>query len=124
MKEWLTAIASYVGANGLGTVGDDMFIGALEEEPYTQTAIIPTGGPEVPGDPLRRRTFQILHRNELKQQALTVATSIHALFDDKWNVLPAGHEGRFLPMHDIGPHFADENLHTIYSLNYVFHDIG
>jgi len=131
MKEFLTAVCSYIGAQGYGTVGPepaaDVFgivAEDLPEKPARCIAVVPTGGTKRRGDPVRHRTFQVLVRAprsaQALDQAMTVASSIYALFDNKWCVLAPTFYGRMLAEHEAGPHALDQNNHPVYSNNYSF----
>ena len=118
MIEFGTAVASYIGAAGYGTAGTDLFLGTLPETPRTCTAIILTGGPSVPQDKIRRKTFQIMCRAQTETAAMTKANSIHALFDDAWCTLAPGFKGRVTASHEPGLHARDANNDVVYFLNF------
>lgn len=126
MKELLTAIGSYVGAAGYGSMtGEDANIklGEMPELPYACLGIFLTGGSVVAGDPLEHKSIQIVYRNPNPETAMTVANSIHSLFSGtygvKWCVLSPTYKGRFVASHEPGPHALDSNKHTVYTLNYT-----
>lgn len=121
-QDFLTSIGSYIGKNGLGTIGQDLYLGFVPGTPYVCTAVLLNGGPRMRGNPTRFRSVQIITRHTDPVTAMTKADSLHALFDDKWGSLDVARtfRGRFHPDHEQGVHVIDENGHYVYSLNFTF----
>lgn len=112
-------IAAYLEANTIGTLGTDLFISTMPETPKTATAIVMTGGPLLAGDPTRRPSFQILHRNTHAESALPKSVEIHNLFDDRWNVL-SNFPGRIVAVSEVGAQFKDAAGLSVFPLNFAF----
>ena len=111
-------------ANSFGTmVGTPtVFLTEMPQSPDNCIALIAHGGPPAQG-PNRRSALQILVRNTSNLTALTKASSLFQLFDDKWCPLGAAYPGRFTADHEPGLHTQDESGHSLYSLNFTFHSV-
>lgn len=126
VNDFLSNLGTYVASSGVGSVGagGNIKYHYLPGEPRNCLAIILHGGPGLPGEPAKRRAFQVLVRNTDAGTAGTIATTVHALFDDVVadldNCLMGGDTGRFEPHHLPGPHGVDENGDFWYSLNFDF----
>ena len=114
----LTKVGEYLAAQGVGTLGTDIFLQVLPEEPVTGTAVVHTGGINLPGDPTRRPSLQVLHRNVSAEAGLDKSVIIHRLLDDQWNVL-TGFPGRLVAASEPGSYFKDEAGLFSYSMNFV-----
>lgn len=112
-------LAAYLQTNGVGTLGTDLFIQTMPERPAVSTVVVMTGGPIIPGDPTRRPTFQVQHRNTHIASALPKSVEIHNLLDNKWNILK-DFPGRIVGVSEVGPSFKDDAGHIIFSLNFAF----
>jgi hypothetical protein len=91
----INAIADLLAAEGLGTVGTNLFVGHLPQEPDTALAIFPTGGFPADGTyPLDEPTFQLRSRSldwatgyGLLTQAYTELHGLHhTTLDGHWVV--------------------------------------
>jgi len=122
----LRKIASYLAANGVGTLaadgadaaGTDIFMQVLPEAPITGTVIVSTGGIDLPSDPTRRPGFQVLHRNPNASLGLAKSVQINRLLAGQWNVL-SGFPGRITAVSEPGSYFKDDAGNFQYFLNYV-----
>ena len=85
--DWLDDLAGYMQANGLGTVGTDIFKHGLVDEPPMQYALVLTGGlpalrtiDNIPR--VDQPTVQVLSRATAQQVAAVRAMDAYTLFDD------------------------------------------
>jgi hypothetical protein len=115
----LQAIATYLAAETTMVVGTDLFIQHAQEDPVVVTVVVHTGGITITGDPTRRPTFQILHRNDSQQTGLSKSVEINRLLEDQWNVL-TGYPGRITAVSEPGAYFVNEAGVFEFPLNYVF----
>lgn len=122
MNELLEALGTRINSAGLATPDIDLFYDHLPGTPLNAVAVLLTGGPFVAHRPTRALTFQVVVRNEVAEEARTLANSIFALFDsvpcDRSTCALPGYEGWFYPQHEPGPHDFDENNHAYYTLNF------
>ena len=114
----LNKITDYLAAQGVGTVGTDIFLQVLPEKPVTGTVVVLTGGLDLPDDPTRRPGFQVLHRNPNGRLALAKSVEINRLLSGQWNVL-SGFPGRITAVSEPGSYFKDEAGNFLYFLNYT-----
>ncbi len=114
----VNTIASYLAAQGVGTVGTDLFKMVLPENPSAGTVVVPTGGIDLPEDPTRRPSFQVMHRNPNTELGLSKSVEINRLLDNQWNVL-SGFPGRITAVSEPGAYFKDDNGRPNFPLNYV-----
>lgn len=112
-------LAEHMAANGIGTLGTDLFIQTMPELPRVSTVVVMTGGPIIPEDPTRRPSFQVQHRNTHIESALPKSVQIHNLFDNRWNVLK-DFPGRIVAVSEVGSSFKDESGLVIFPLNFAF----
>jgi hypothetical protein len=111
-------IAQYLETQGVGTLGTDLFIQTMPEQPVVGTVVVMTGGPVLVGNPTRFPSFQIQHRNTHVASALPKSQEIHNLFDNKWNVLKE-FPGRIVLVSEVGAAFKDDGGRVIFPLNYA-----
>lgn len=112
------AICDYLENNGVGT-SENLWIQVMPETPTISTVVVLTGGPVISGDPTRRITFQVLHRNPQAANGLLKAQEINNLLDNQWNVL-TGFPGRIEAVSEAGASFKDDSGNELFPLNYVF----
>jgi len=118
---FLTAVTSYVGAHGLGTVGTDLFYNYFPGDPRDVVVIMGGGGPPHHSDKTHRRGLSVQVRNQDSAEALTKINSLRALFDDKWGRLgTSDFAGRFTAAGELGPPVIDAAQDTVYNSNHVF----
>ena len=117
----LEQTVTFLSSLGLGTPAVSLFAQTLPTTPANCTALILTGGPDLPGDPVRRPSMQVLHRNKESYNGLTAISSLHAAMADEWNKLPWPYAaGRFVSQTEPGAYFRDSNSYFVYTLNFVF----
>lgn len=109
-------VASYVASLGLGTLGTDLFVATMPTTPVVCTCVFPTGGFADPGDPTRRITFAIHHRNTHIASALSSATSLYFAVNEQWNVL-ADYPGRMVAESEHGANYRDASNYVIAFVN-------
>lgn len=114
LSELLTAVSSYGG----GTVGTNLFAQTLPVSPTVSTAIILTGGPFDAGQPTRRKTFQIVHRNTHLSSGVTFITSLHAALSNAWNPLPTI-QCRIEALTEPGHYAYTGDRNCLYPLNFL-----
>jgi hypothetical protein len=115
---WLMTCARYIEDSGLGTVADDIFVGGLLDIPANQIAVEASGGEKNKSH--RFMGLQVWCRNESALSALDIAEDLRLLFYNKWNVLP-DYPGRFHTNRQLGTPTLDQNKHTIYEIDCMFH---
>lgn len=121
MNEFLTAVASFLGENGYGTVGKDLYSLALPDNPHRCTAVIQTGGPNSPGDGTRTPEVTVLHRDKNVQRASTTITSINALLLSNNGFHCLGEfAGRFVASSEPGLQGYDPRRFLIFQGKYTF----
>jgi hypothetical protein len=82
----ITDVADYLEAEGVGTVGEDIFNSVVPEYPDGCVTVVDTGGIEPSRDiPTAEPTFQVLVRNSSYDTAKTKIDSIVALLHQKAN---------------------------------------
>lgn len=118
----ITEIASFLGANGVGTVGTNLFKQALPGSntlPVSvgATVVYHTGGPNFPGNPVHFPTFAIQHRNTHVSSGMAKIREIGNLLNDKWNIL-ATIQGRISITGEVGSYFTDANGHNFFVANF------
>jgi hypothetical protein len=118
MTSIVESVADYLEDQGILTKATNLFVFTMPMTPHVCTAIIRTGGVEIPGEPTRRPSFQILHRNTNTASGSSMVNSINALLDDRWNILTT-HPGRVEAQNEPGSWYKDENDHSVFPLNYV-----
>lgn len=114
----ITEVAAYLAANGIGTVGQDIFLEEMPPDPIVATCVVSSSGVVVAGNPVDRPGFQILIRGTDKAEQLTRAWTIHELLHDKWNMLSTT-RGRIEAMALPGGMFRDEAGNRNLSLNFL-----
>lgn len=119
----VTEVASYLGSQGVGTVGTNLWAMTMPGTPFVATAVIATGGPDVEGNPTRQQTFQILHRNTHVGSGLVAATTIHSVLNQQWEVLLTA-RGRIVAVTEPGAYLLDNNGHSVFPMNFVFRSTG
>jgi hypothetical protein len=119
MIELLTEICSYLGANGVGTVGTNLMAQSLPASPNVCTAVFLNGGFDGPDSPVRNRNIEIIHRNTNVQSASSLMTQVHSLLKDNWN-FSSTFQGRFVADSEPGFFGYDPNNMPVFSLELTF----
>lgn len=112
------AIALYLEAHGVGERSVDLWEQQMPGDPETGTVVVLTGGPIIVGDPTRRISFQVQHRNKKVGPGLQKSTQISNLLRDQWNVIP-GFPGRIIAVSEAGASFKDDSGRSLFPLNFV-----
>jgi len=121
--ELLTAVTSYLGAGGFGTVGTDLFSGAMPEHPAQPcTAVCQTGGPADAGDPLRTPQITVMHRRKSQRDAISFVSSLHAYLTQGNGFARLGDrlDGRFESAAEPGVAGYDARNLVVYQGQYTF----
>jgi hypothetical protein len=102
--------------------GVPVYVNVLPETPHRASAIVSTGGFELPSDPVKRPSFQFLHRDTVSNSAYYYIDALaRALADEsQWNAAGCRVPGRLVRSTPPGIYFRDANGHFIYTLNYVY----
>jgi hypothetical protein len=114
-EDLLTTLSSF----GLGTVGLNLHVNTMPTTPVISTTVVTQGGFTTQGDPVRRPSFQFIHRNTNPRNGLTYITSLYHFLKNEWSSLPCA-GGRFEAQSEPGAFVRDEHSQLIYSLNFVF----
>lgn len=87
MGQLIDEVANYLAANGIGTVGTNLFEGLLPASPDSAVAIIETAGSK-PDEylPTYSPSFQVLVRSTAYDLGRTVCDNIRTLLHNKYNV--------------------------------------
>lgn len=122
MIDLLTGISSLLSVNGFGTIGTNLFVGAMPEQPDTCTAVVQTGGGRVTGEPTRTPQITILHRRKNLQTATTFITSLNGFLtsDNGFHTLSGFAIGRFLADAEPGLSGYDERNLLVFQAQYTF----
>lgn len=114
----MTEVTSFLGGQGVGTVGSNLFAWNMPSHNPNCVAVIPTGGPSLDSDlgSLVRQQFQVRIRNKASSNASSICTEVHRLLHRAKNVLSTV-EGSMTADHEPGVHFPDQNGHYVYTLN-------
>jgi hypothetical protein len=122
IHDFVTAITTYCDKNSFGTVGTDLFKHTMPTTPIACTCVRVTGGTYTPGNPVKTKTFQVIHRRPYTGvgSGTVFVSSLHQLFVDQWNKLDTSHLGRLYPMSEPTSPVQDDNGNWVWSLNYVF----
>jgi len=113
----LNEILTYLAANGVGTVGSNLFAAHLPAKPTKSTSVQLTGGPKGEGDPLQRPRIQVLIRDSSYPAGFAKACSVYELLNHKVPGL-ATVKGRVVPDHEPGPMYLDANDQIVFTLNF------
>lgn len=126
MIELLTGISSLLATNGFGTIGINLFVGALPERPDTCTAVVQIGGTKTSGNPTLSPSVVILHRRQNIQNATTFIDSLHDFLvsDNGFHSLPGYLVGRFSAEMEPGLAGYDDRNLTVFQAQYTFVMIG
>lgn len=100
-------------------IGRNWFGGTLPNTPNVAGAVLATGGPFNPADPIARKTFQILYRDIYVSTGQAMVDLIVDVFQKQWNLL-CDFPGRIYPTTEPGQYIRDPNLMFIFSLNYTY----
>lgn len=119
VKAFLDDLTDYLATNLVGTAGTDLFSQQMPDSPLTATVVALVGGFDVIGDPTRRLTLSVQHRNTKVESALPKVIEINNLLDDQWNILP-NFPGRFTANSEPGASFVDDNGHYVFPMTYQF----
>lgn len=111
----VTSIGSYLGANGVGTLGNNLWLQYAPDDPITTTVVFHTGGPLLRDSPTRYPGFAVHHRNTNVTSGLATATKISSLLHNRWNVL-SGFTGRITADSEAGSYYTDPNGHYVFPL--------
>ena len=80
-------VADYLEAQGVGTVGTDIFVGYLPDTPDSCIAVLETGGTEPDAYlPFREPTFQVLIRNTTFEEGQTKLASVRSTLHQLNNI--------------------------------------
>lgn len=122
MIRLLTSITSFLAGEGFGTVGTDLFSGALPSHPQKCTAVMQSGGPGKTGDPTKSPALTILHRDRSLQNATTFVTSLNALMlaNNGFRCLPGDFHGRLESLAEPGIAGHDDRNLIVYQVQYTF----
>lgn len=115
----LERVTSHIASLGYGTLGRNLFSGAMPTTPYESIGVFSTGGFSRPRDPVKRPTFQIAHRATKIASGISLVTSLSAALTNG-NSLMCPMPGFFEQQGDPGPHYRDDNGHLVFTLNFVF----
>lgn len=124
MNELLVQLGTYIGSNGFGTPGTDIFAWTMPGTPYACTVFQSPGGVTIPGDPIERRTIRILHRNTSTMSGASYINSLYALLKNNWSAAGCDFPGRLTPDFLPGQFIIDNNNHFVFALSYSFNSIG
>lgn len=113
----MSEIVTYLGSNGIGTYGTNLFIGTMPPNPIVATVVVHQGGPWIPGSPMRFPAFLVQHRNTHISSGLPKAQQIHNLLSNAWNVLSTI-KGRIVAGGEPGAVFLDANGTYIFPMNF------
>ncbi len=119
-RAFLASVGTYVASYGLGTLGTDLWLGTFPSTPGASVGVLTMPAPVFRGEHVDRIGLQVLIRDPDPGAALTKASSVYALFDDKWNTLHPDFHGRFLCMNRLGVGWVDESNNTVYTLSLLF----
>lgn len=115
-------IADYLATQAIGTVGTDIFVSRMVDDPNNQVVVIPTGGP----DPnryvadLHEPTFQIVVRNTDFDSANTKLRAIRAALHNKLNLTLSNHVALFIRAASEGGYIGqDERGLNEFSINFA-----
>lgn len=115
----LEAAVTAISSGGFGTKGTTLFKMPLPSSPSTATAVYISGGSKAPGQPVRRPSFLVLHRNTSIQSGTAYVTQLNSFLDGSVNLFCnfAGRiESRTLPGWTGS---LDSNKMYLFSLSYV-----
>jgi hypothetical protein len=118
----LTSVSSFLGGEGYGTVGTDLFAGALPDRPAVCTAVIQAGGAREFGDPTRQPSITVLHRNTMIRTGGQEITNINStiLSDNGFRCLPGEIHGRFEAESEPGLAGYDASGLLVFQVQYAF----
>lgn len=118
----LTSVTSFLGGEGFGTVGTDLFSGALPDRPALCTAVVQTGGSREFGEPTRQPLVTILHRNSGIRAGTQEITDINSsvLSDNGFRCLPGELHGRFEAESEPGLAGYDASGLLVFQVQYAF----
>lgn len=111
-------LGEFLQASAIGTLGTDLFLESLPEDPVNGTVVKMTGGPIDPASPVRNPSFQIIHRNKSSREGLRKVTEINNLLNNQWNVIPC-FPGRVVSFSEAGASSKDAGGRAVFSLNFV-----
>jgi len=117
IKVLLDQVASYLAAQGIGTVGTNLFKGTMPDSPVKCISITASGGPRVKGDALHRPRIQISVRDISYPVGLVTTQSVFDALDHKVVILGTLH-GRFRPEGEPGMFTRDVNERFVFPLNF------
>jgi len=111
----------YLAANGIGTLGSDIFLNQLPNSPANCVALFAEGG-ESPShglNPMELPTLQVLIRDEIDISGLRKTILVFKLLHDQWNVLPSI-RGRVLADAKPGAKFLSDSGLPTFPLNFTW----
>jgi len=125
MANLVENLATYLQANGIGTVATDIFIGGLIDTPDNQTSINQSGGVEPNREnPIKQPTVQIAVRNTAYDTGMAKIEAIYALLHQANDsvVLEAGGVDLMacFAMQEPAHLLKDESDRHIFVCNFVF----
>ncbi len=87
MANILEQIATYLATNGVGTLGDSIFIGYEPDLPQDVVVVFPSGGRPARTDGKEYPAVQVLVRNKSSKAGLQKAEQVRCLLHGKSDVL-------------------------------------
>ena len=112
-------IVTYLSSQGVGTLGTDLFAGHVPAHAgEVVTAVYASGGPNIPGNPVKTPTFGIQHRNTNVNSGLSKVTEINSMLDETWNKLD-GFTGRIVAQSEPGPYVTTGANLFLFTLNFA-----
>lgn len=122
MSQVIDDIATYLQANGIGTLGTNLFEAFLPPKPDVAVAVLETAGQKPFIDvPISKPSFQILVRDTAYDHGRTVCDNIKTLLHNQYNLtfVPGGIYFYYTRLISEGGHIGqDQTGRDLFSMNF------